>query len=90
MEVIKKVRGGKKVLETIVDIMAERGASLKDQIIGISYAADAAISEQMKELIRERLGCNNFVINKIGSVLAAHLGIGGVGVFFFNKNVPVL
>jgi DegV family protein with EDD domain len=90
MEVIKKVRGGKKVLETIVDIMAERGASLKNQIIGISYAADAAISEQMKELIRERLGCNNFMINKIGSVLAAHLGIGGVGVFFFNKNVPVL
>jgi hypothetical protein len=25
------------------------------------------------------------MINKIGAALVSHLGIGGVGVFFFNK-----
>ena len=82
MEVIKKSEA-EKGSETIVDIMA-RGVPVLGQIIGISYAADAAISEQMKELIRERLAVI-IRINKIGSVLAAHLGIGSVGVFFLIK-----
>lgn len=39
---------------------------------------------ELYEIIKQRMGDTKVIINKIGSVLGSHLGIGGVGVFFFN------
>jgi fatty acid-binding protein DegV len=36
-------------------------------------------------MIQQRFGFNKFIINLIGSVLGAHIGIGGVGLFFPNE-----
>jgi DegV family protein with EDD domain len=84
MEVIKKVRGRKKALNTVVDILEERIKKFPNQIIGISHADDLETADELVLLIKKRLGSNNFILNRIGSVLGSHLGIGGVGVFFFN------
>ncbi len=86
MEVIHKVRGRKKALNMVVDLLEERAKNLTDQIIGISHADDLETAEELIELIKSRLGCTRFIVNKIGSVLGSHLGIGGVGIFFFNNN----
>lgn len=86
MEVIHKVRGRKKALNTVVDLLEERAKSLTNQIIGISHADDPEIAEALMELIKSRLGCTRYIVNKIGSVLGSHLGIGGVGIFFFNED----
>lgn len=85
MEVIQKVRGRKKVLNVVVDLLEERAGTLKDQIIGISHADDLDTANELVETIKERMGCTDFIVNKIGSVLGSHLGIGGVGIFFFNE-----
>jgi DegV family protein with EDD domain len=87
MEVIKKVRGKKKALNTVVDILEERAKRFPDQIIGVSHADDLKTAEELIELIRRRLGTKEFIVNKIGSVLGSHLGIGGVGIFFFNDKI---
>lgn len=84
MEVIRKVRGRKKALSTVVDILEERAGGNTYQIIGVSHADDLDRAEQLIEMIKKRLGCSSFIVNKIGSVLGSHLGIGGVGIFFFN------
>lgn len=85
MEVIKKVRGKKKALSAIVDIVEERIKNFPDQIIGISHADDLKTAQTLIDAIKDKLGDKKVIINKIGSVLGSHLGIGGVGVFFFNK-----
>lgn len=84
MEVIKKVRGRKKALNTVVDILEERSKGMPEQIIGISHADDLETANELIRLIKKRLGYDKFIVNKIGSVLGSHIGIGGVGVFFFN------
>lgn len=86
MEVIHKVRGRKKALNMVVDLLEERAKNLTNQIIGISHADDPEVAQELIELIKSRLGCTRFIVNKIGSVLGSHLGIGGVGIFFFNNN----
>lgn len=86
MEVISKVRGKKKALNTIADMVEERIGESKDQIIGISHADDLQTALELSEILKCRLDLKDIIINKIGSVLGTHLGIGGVGVFFFNKN----
>ncbi|MDI6619313.1 MAG: DegV family protein [Clostridiales bacterium] len=85
MEVIKKVRGKKKALSAIVDIVEERIKNFPDQVIGISHADDLKTAQALIDAIKDKLGDKKVIINKIGSVLGSHLGIGGVGVFFFNK-----
>lgn len=86
MKVIKKIRGRKKALETVVKIVEERIKNFPNQIIGIAHADDFQTALEIKDMLIERLGYNkNIIIEKIGSVLGSHLGIGGVGVFFFNK-----
>lgn len=81
---IEKARGQNKALKRILEIMEERGAS-DNRIIGISHADDLEIALKLKCMIEEKFGIKDFMINLIGSALGVHLGIGGVGVFFFNK-----
>lgn len=85
MVVIKKIRGRKRALNTIVDIVQQRVKEFPNQIIGITHADDIKSALEIKDMIVKNIGNNNILIEKIGSVLGSHLGIGGVGVFFFNK-----
>ena len=89
VELLQKIRGRKRALLAIVDIMEERIGGFKDQTIGISHGGDLALADELKDMIIRRIGNNDIMINKIGATLTSHLGIGGVGVFFFNK-VPDL
>ena len=54
---LEKVRGKKKVLSRIVDIMEERGKELKGQTIGMTHGDDLETAEALKALITERFGC---------------------------------
>lgn len=84
MEVIAKVRGRKKALNYVADIVAERAKECPRQTIGITHADDMETALYMQELLHERLPEADFLIEQIGAVLGVHIGIGGVGVFFFR------
>ncbi|MEC2677772.1 DegV family protein, partial [Bacillus cereus] len=73
---LEKVRGKKKVLSRIVDIMEERGKDLKGQTIGITHGDDLETAEALKSLITERFGCEVFIVNTIGAAIGAHTGPG--------------
>ncbi len=85
IQLLEKVRGKKKAIEKIVEVMEEKCLKVKDQIIGIAHADDLENALNLKAIIQERLGFNRFMVNLIGSVLGAHIGIGGVGLFFPNQ-----
>ncbi|PER06987.1 fatty acid-binding protein DegV [Bacillus cereus] len=82
---LEKVRGKKKVLSRIVDIMEERGKDLKDQTIGITHGDDLETAEALKLLITERFGCEVFIVNTIGAAIGAHTGPGVITLFFLNE-----
>ncbi|CCQ97565.1 DegV family protein [[Clostridium] ultunense Esp] len=86
MVVIKKIRGRKRALNELVNLVQQRIKEFPNQIIGITHADDLKTALEIKDMITKKIGNNNnILIEKIGSVLGSHLGIGGVGVFFFNK-----
>lgn len=86
LEVIKKIRGKRKSINTLLDLVEERIDGFTDQVIGIGHADDEDVAKEVVKAIKERFGEDTkCVITKIGCVLGAHLGIGGVGVIFFNK-----
>ncbi len=83
---IEKVRGKAKAMNRIVELMAERGSNLQEQIIAINHADDLQSALKLKAMIEERFSSSNFVINTVGCVLGSHIGIGGVAAFFLNKD----
>ncbi|MGG5737078.1 MULTISPECIES: DegV family protein [Bacillus cereus group] len=82
---LEKVRGKKKVLGRIVDIMEERGKDLKGQTIGMTHGDDLETAEALKALITERFGCEVFIVNTIGAAIGAHTGPGVITLFFLNE-----
>ena len=86
IELIGKTRGRTKALKSLVDLFEERSRGFADQVVGISHADDPEAARTLIRLIDERTRPKEYVVSPIGSVLATHLGLGGVGVFFFRTD----
>lgn len=80
----EKVRGLKKALRRMLDIMEEKGQDLENQLIGINHSNDLEGALELKAMIQERFGCQNFVISEIGAVIGAHVGANTYSVFFLT------
>ena len=82
---LEKVKGRKRVLKRMLEIMKERGRDFDSQTIGISHGDDLDTALELKEMIQEELGAEDFVINTIGAAIGAHAGPGTIALFFLNK-----
>ncbi|WP_088070346.1 DegV family protein [Gottfriedia luciferensis] len=83
---LEKVRGSKKVVKRMLEIMESRGTNLSNQIIGISHGDDLNKAIEIRNAMTEAFGCKEFVINSIGSAIGAHAGPGTLAIFFMNEN----
>ncbi|MEK4484859.1 DegV family protein [Psychrobacillus sp. FSL H8-0484] len=82
---IEKIRGRKKVIKRMMDMMEERGSQLNEQIVAISHSDDEATALEMKKVIEERFQPKSIEIHLIGSTVGAHVGPGTMALFFLNK-----
>ncbi|UAC49056.1 DegV family protein [Bacillus aquiflavi] len=80
---LEKIRGRKKVLRRILEIMNERGDNLGEQVIGISHGDDEKTAFEIKKAIEQQFGTKHFVINTIGAAIGSHSGPGTIAIFFF-------
>lgn len=87
MAVIKMVRGRKKALKEVVEKLVQSSQKFQNQIIGLTHAGDLETAMELKSMIEEKIPMCKTVICQIGCVLGVHLGIGGVGAFFFNDRI---
>lgn len=83
---LEKIRGKKKLLRRMIEVMRERGVDLEQQTIGISHADDAETAAEMKKLIEEAFGTKSVLISEIGAVIGSHTGAGTIAVFFLNSH----
>jgi DegV family protein with EDD domain len=81
---LEKAHGLKKARKRMLEIMEERGDNLKDQLIGINHSADYEGALELKKMIEEKFGCQNFVISEIGAAIGSHVGAGTYSVFFLT------
>ncbi|MFD2443158.1 DegV family protein [Bacillus sp. CGMCC 1.16607] len=82
---LEKIRGKKKLVRRMVEVMKERGNSLDKQTIGISHAADYDTANELKSIIEEEFQSKEVIITDIGSAVGAHTGPGTIALFFLNK-----
>ena len=82
---LEKLRGKKKLLKRVIEIMHERGANLDKQTIAISHADNEETALEWKQAIQDEFGAESFIIHSIGAVIGSHAGPGTVALFFLNK-----
>lgn len=83
---VSKVRGRKKSLAGLVNMMEERVGSWKDKNtkIFISHGDCQEDAEYVAKLVKERFGYDTFLINTIGATIGTHSGPGTVALFFMG------
>lgn len=87
---IGKVRGRKKSLSALVDYMEEKMGSWagenKDDMVFISHGDALEDAEYVRDQIKQRLGCEHFMISHIGPTIGAHSGPGTIALFFMGES----
>ena len=83
---VGKVRGRKRSLAALVDMMEERLGSYKGKNteIFISHGDCQEDAEHVAALVKERYGIEKVLINTIGATIGAHAGPGTVALFFLG------
>ena len=82
---IEKIRGKKKVMRRIIEIMKDRGADMDNQVIGISHADCEENAIEMKAMIEEEFHPVEVFMTSIGSAIGSHTGAGTISIFFLNE-----
>ncbi|WP_230126688.1 DegV family protein [Bacillus sp. CECT 9360] len=85
---IEKIRGKKKLLKRVIELMHERGVEINTQTVGISHGDDEVTALEWKQAIQDEFGTSNFLINTIGSAIGSHVGPGTMAVYFLNELPP--
>lgn len=87
---IGKVRGRKKSLSALVDYMEEKMGSWaeenREDCVFISHGDALEDAEYVRDQIKERFGCEHFMINHIGPTIGAHSGPGTIALFFMGES----
>lgn len=85
---INKVRGRKKSLQALVDYMEEKTRNYpgENDIVFISHSDDLEAAEYVRDIIKERMGIESFLINYIGPTIGSHTGTGTVALFFMGES----
>ena len=83
---LEKVRGRKKSLLRLVEMMGEQMGSYKDEndIVFISHGDCIEDAEFVRDEVKSRYGIEKFMINHIGPVIGAHAGPGTIALFFMG------
>jgi len=81
----KLVRGEKKIYKKLIEDVKNGLGNFTDQTIGISHGDDEETARAIEAKLKEELPDCQTQVFRIGAVLGSHIGIGGIGVFYFDE-----
>jgi len=81
---LSKVRGRKKSLKELADIMENRMLPGEEDVF-ISHSDCIEDAELLAKNIKERFGIEVLIINHIGPTIGAHTGPGTISLFFMGR-----
>ncbi|MGB4592809.1 MAG: DegV family protein [Coriobacteriia bacterium] len=80
----KSIRGRKKSIAALVDIMAERRDASLGDTVAIGHADAPEEAERIRRMVQERFAPSEILMLEIGPVIGAHVGPGMVAVAFWG------
>lgn len=85
IKVKELIRGQKRIYKKILNDVKNGVGKFVDQTIAISHADDEETARYIETKIKEMIPECKTIVFEIGAVLGSHLGIGGIGIFYYNE-----
>ena len=82
---VSKVKGRKKSIKTLFEMLQENIVSPEEQVIAISHGDCIEDAEYLKEMILKEYKVKDIIINEVGPVIGSHSGPGTVALFFMGS-----
>ncbi len=82
---VSKVKGRKKSIKTLFEMLKENIVSPEEQVIAISHGDCIEDAEYLKEMILKEYKVKDVIINHVGPVIGSHTGPGVVALFFMGE-----
>ncbi len=82
---ISKIKGRKKSLKTLFEMLQENIVAPEEQVIAISHGDCIEDVEYLKEMILKEYKVKDVIINHVGPVIGSHTGPGVVALFFMGS-----
>ena len=84
----EKVRGRKKSLQRLIDLVGERGNDIENQVIALLHGDCEETMLEVKEEIERRYHPKEIKTNYVGCAIGAHTGPGIIAVIFLDQESP--
>lgn len=85
LKAIEKVRGWKKAVSRIIDMVGEKGKDLEKQTVGVCYGTDKETIDYIKEQLVEKYHVKNIAETRVGCAIGAHTGPTIVAIVFQDE-----
>lgn len=81
----EKVRGWKKALKRVVELVKINGDQLERQVVGACYGESRESFDPIEKMLREELHVKDILINQVGCAIGAHTGPTILGVVYLDE-----
>ncbi|WP_026895288.1 DegV family protein [Clostridiisalibacter paucivorans] len=82
IDLVKKVRGSKRALRKLVDIIGEQGERLEEKVLGIAHCNALDRAEKFKEEVLARYNFKDVIIVETSSISTVYANEGGIVIAF--------
>ncbi len=79
---VSKARGRKKSVDILIEKLGKTGLDLENQEIFISHGDCEEEAQRAADIVRNKYGVKNVLLNMIGPVIGSHAGPGTLAIFF--------
>lgn len=86
ISVISKARGRKNAIKELVELLVKQSSGEFDRDLSIAHADCPEDAHRLAEAVRSACGDVSISMNCAAPVLGAHVGPGGLGLFFIGKH----
>ncbi|MCD7863003.1 MAG: DegV family protein [Lachnospiraceae bacterium] len=84
----ENVRGWKKAIRRVEDMIGEKCQDLDHQLIGVVSGSDPSLADQVGETLMERYHAKGILKSQVGCAIGAHTGGGIVGITALDAMNP--
>ncbi len=81
---IEKIRGKKKAVKRLLEIMEKHGQNLEDQTVGIVHSRVYEEALELSKEIKSRFNVKDVIIGELSASIGTHTGPGCIAVFFYS------
>lgn len=81
---VSKVKGRKKSIKTLFEMLKENIKAPEEQVIAISHGDCIEDAEYLKDMILKEYKVKDVIINEVGPVIGSHSGPGTLALFFLG------